>query len=60
VKVGEEEVKFLGFFAGDEKDGTGETVRKTVHAGSGFAFRGRGSGTFLCYVARHITQIMWR
>jgi hypothetical protein len=48
MKVGEKEVEFLGFFAGDEEDGAGKAVGETIHAGSSFAGWGRGSRRTLC------------
>ena len=40
VEIGEEQVELLAFFAGDEKYGGGETVRKMIPAGAGFPFDG--------------------
>jgi len=35
-------------------------VTESVEGAAAFAGFGGGAGALLCYVARHITEIMWR
>jgi hypothetical protein len=69
MEVGEEQVIFLAFFVGDEKDGAGETVGKPIGAGAGFSRRGlrpcRELCIFpvsvnLCWCGHVLIVLLWR
>jgi hypothetical protein len=57
---GDEFGEGFDFFLGQYDDLPGESVTDGVEGTAALAGFGGGAGALLCYVARHITKIMWR